>query len=136
MKFISVRDYLRDCNLKVKEDEERQFSEEELEMLKRHAEQKTDNARALMMLLAMETGMRAGELAALHKTDVKEKFIHVHRQQRRDHDEMGHEIIVEVGYTKDERMHPHNGRMIPITEASEKVLKQALALPGDGLPVP
>ena len=84
-----------------------------------------------MMLLAMETGMRAGELAALHKSDVKQDFIHVHRQQRRDHDHDGHEIIFEVGYTEDERMHPHNGREVPVTKASMRVIKEALKLPGE-----
>ena len=131
MQFVSIRDYVRMCDLSVKDDEERQFSQEELAKLRKLAEMKKQNPRALMMLMAMETGMRAGELVALHKTDIKDEYIHVHRQQKRDKNEEGHEIIVELGYTKDERMHPHNGRWVPITEDCRKVMEWALELPGE-----
>ena len=107
MRYVAVSDYLKNCDLTIKQDEERQFSEEEIERIRAYAEKNLENPRALMILMAIETGMRAGELAALHKEDVYEEFIHVHRQQIRETDTEGHEIIYEVGYTKDERMHPH-----------------------------
>ena len=54
-----------------------------------------------MALLAAETGMRLGELAALHKEDISDEFIHVHRQQIKSTDDEGHTYFYEVPYTKD-----------------------------------
>ena len=71
------------------------------------------NPHALMTLLSIETGQRAGELAALQKSDDLGKYLHVHRQQIKRKDKDGHQIFYDVGYTKDERFHPHNGRLIP-----------------------
>ena len=34
-------------------------------------------------------------------------------------------------FTKDERMHPHNGRFIPITEDARRVIGLAMAIPED-----
>ena len=70
-----------------------------------------------MTLLSIETGQRAGELAALQKSDDLGKYLHVHRQQIKRKDKDGHQIFYDVGYTKDERFHPHNGRLIPVTPA-------------------
>ena len=97
------------------------FSEEELSILREDALKTTENPRSLMTLLAMETGLRVGELAALHTADIEDGFIHVHRQQLRNH-RGGKQVFEEVGYTKDERKHPHDGRYVPITEACANVL--------------
>ena len=37
----------------------------------------------------------------------------------------------EVPYTKDERLHPHNGRYIPLTEKAKKVLELANKIEGE-----
>lgn len=111
--------------------EEKAFSSEELALLTADAENHLDNPRVLMSLLAKETGMRVGELAALHVEDVTEDYIHVHRQQVKESEGNHHHKLIEVGYTKDERMHPHNGRFIPITEEARRVIKMARDIPGD-----
>ncbi|MCR5023750.1 MAG: tyrosine-type recombinase/integrase [Lachnospiraceae bacterium] len=36
----------------------------------------------------------------------------------------------EVGYTRDEKNHPHNGRFIPITKEARKVIEEAYKIPG------
>lgn len=129
-RYIEARDYYKQCNKEVKTDEEKAFSEEELARITDDAQKHLDNPRVLMSLLAKETGMRAGELTALHVEDVQDEFIHVHRQQIKV-SEGKHNKLVEVGYTKDERTHPHNGRFIPITEEARRVIDMAKAIPGD-----
>ena len=129
-RYIEAQDYYKHCDQEVKTDEEKAFSEEELARITEDAQKHLDNPRVLMSLLAKETGMRAGELAALHVEDVQDDFIHIHRQQIKV-SEGKHNNLVEVGYTKDERMHPHNGRFIPITEDARCVIEAAKAIPGD-----
>ncbi|MCR5023759.1 MAG: tyrosine-type recombinase/integrase [Lachnospiraceae bacterium] len=70
--------------------------------------------------------MRVGELTALHKEDVQDDYIHVHRQQIKSGNKH-----VEVPYTKDERLHPHNGRYIPLTKEAKRVIELASLLSGD-----
>lgn len=130
VRYIDAQDYYKHCDQEVKTDEEKAFSIEELARITADAENYLDNPRVLMSLLAKETGMRVGELAALHVEDVQDDFIHVHRQQIKV-SEGTHNRLVEVGYTKDERMHPHNGRFIPITDEARRVIGLAMAIPGD-----
>ncbi len=130
-RYIEAQDYYKHCDQEVKTDEEKAFSAEELVLLTADAENHLDNPRVLMSLLAKETGMRVGELAALHVEDVTEDYIHVHRQQVKESEGNHHHKLIEVGYTKDERMHPHNGRFIPITEEARRVIKIARDIPGD-----
>ena len=130
VRYIDAHDYYKHCDLKVKTDEEKAFSIEELERITEDAKKYVDNPRVLMSLLAKETGMRAGELAALHVEDVHDDFLHVHRQQIKIR-EGDHHIIDEVPYTKDERRHPHNGRFIPLTEEAKQVIRYAMEIPGD-----
>lgn len=66
----------------------------------------------------------------IHWSDIGDKFIHIHRQQLKSTDESGKEIFYEVGYTKDERTHPHGGRFFPITDEIRFVLELAKKLPG------
>lgn len=128
LKYIVAQDYYKYCNQKVKTDEEKAFSSEELDRLSRDAESHLDNPRVLMALLAQESGMRVGELTALHKEDVTDKFIHVNRQQIKEGNE-----IKEVPYTKNERLHPHNGRYIPLTEKAKRIVSLANDIPGESL---
>ena len=83
-----------------------------------------------MRLLAMATGLRAGELSALQWADVLDEFIHVHRQQIRDVSS-GHQVFYDVEYTKDERRHNHGGRYIPRTPAINEALELARKLDGE-----
>ena len=130
MRYISSRDYANRCNLSKKTDEEKAFSLEELNLIREESLKTLSDPRALMRLLSMETGLRAGELPVIHKKDIDEDFIHVHRQQIKDHDSDGHEYFYEVEYTKDEKFHPHNGRYVPITDLAKKIIGYAYNLPG------
>ena len=131
--YISVQDYLSKCDLKVKKDEEKAFSEEQLVLINKDIEKDIDNPRSLMTLLAEHTGMRIGELTALHKSDIdfKKGYIHVHRQQHKYHNSEGHLEYEEVPYTKDEKKHPHGGRKVPLLPESRRALELAMALPGE-----
>ena len=63
-----------------------------------------------MMLVAMETGLRAGELAALKYQDIEQDIIHVRRQQVIFFD-IGSQTKRKWGdveYTKNERTCPHD----------------------------
>ena len=127
--FILFDDYAKNCDHNKKADEERAFSEAECDALRKDALSHIDNPRCLMRLLSMYTGMRVGELSALLCTDVQEDFIHVHRQQVRDISS-GHQVFLDVEYTKDERRHPHGGRYIPRTPEVNQVLELTKKLPG------
>ena len=122
--------YAKDCRIDRKTEEERAFSDSELKRIREAALRDLKNPRAIMVLVAMSTGMRVGELPVLHKCDVDDKFIHVHRQQLRTTNSTP-EIHYEVGYTKDERKHPHNGRFIPINQECREALEYAKSLPGE-----
>lgn len=126
---IKASDYAHLCDTTIKSDEDRTFSSEELRLLTEDAMKNLQNPRAVMMLLAKETGMRAGELSALRTSDIRNGFIHVHRQQLRN-TQTGHQQFGDVSYTKDEKRHPHDGRDIPITQECEQVIEYAKSLPG------
>ena len=131
MRYIPSYLYLSKCSHKRKPNEERQFSEKELEKLYEQGIQDPDNPRAVMMLVAMETGLRVGELTALHKEDIHGNFLHIHRQQIRGTYAYYRMRTYDVDYTKDERMHPHDGRYVPITDRCREALDLALSLPGE-----
>ena len=126
--FIEPKTYYKYCDLKVKANEAKAFSDDELARLEKDSEDKLDNPRVLMALLASETGARAGELPAIHKDDVdlEHGYLHIHSQQVK----VGKELI-EIPYTKDERLNPHNGRFLPLTPKGIYYIRKALEIPGD-----
>lgn len=130
---ILVEDYVKYCDLSTRTNEERSFSDEEISKLRTYGLQDQQNPHAAVMLVAMETGMRAAELPALRKDDIMDGYIFVHRQQIRDPktDVNGKISFREVEYTKNERANPRGGRKIPITSACQEALNIALNLPGE-----
>ena len=130
---LLVEDYVKFCNLTSKTNEERSFSDEEIEKLRAYGLNDNLNPHAAAMLVAIETGMRAGELPALRKDDIMDGYIYVHRQQIREPktDKNNKICFKEVNYTKNERANPKGGRMIPITKACQEALNIALNLPGE-----
>ena len=129
---ILVEDYFKFCDLKTKTNEERSFSEEDIEKLREYGLKDSKNPHAAVMLVAIETGMRAGELPALRKNDVRDGYIYVHRQQLKEPKTASGKknLFKEVDYTKNERANPRGGRKIPITKECQKALEIALKLPG------
>lgn len=81
MRYLSPHDYMSGCRRRKKLNEEKEFSEDELELIRKESLKGRQTVRVLMRLFAMETGLRVGELPVVHKTDIRDGFIHVHRQQ-------------------------------------------------------
>ncbi len=131
-KRIHAKDYFKFCDLSTKSNEERSFSSEDIEKLRAYCLNDKKNPHAAMMLVAMETGMRVGELAALRNEDIEDGFIHVHRQQviKFDEGEKTKRHWADVEYTKNERTNPKGGRLVPVTVRCQKALEIAFALPG------
>ena len=121
-KSIVAENYYKDCDCSKKEAGEKIFSPAEISLIRKAAEQKLPNPKAFMILLAIETGMRAGELCALHWDDISETDIHIHRQQLLRTRNGKREGFYEVPYTKDERRHPHGGRYFPLTARCRQLL--------------
>jgi integrase len=130
---ILAEDYYKFCNLTVRPNEERSFSSEELDKLREYCLNDQKNPHAPMILVAMETGLRIGELAALKKSDIDNDYIWVHRQQilYYDDDSWKNRRVQYVDYTKNERANPKGGRIVPITDRCRQALEIALALPGE-----
>ncbi len=130
--YISAQDYLHKCDLTVKKDEKKAFSEKQMELINADIEKDLTNPRALIALMAEHTGMRVGELVALHKSDVypDKGYIHVHRQQHPLYDSEGHLHFEELPFTKDEKKHPHGGRKVPIIPECQRVIDLAMELKG------
>ena len=131
--YLLIEDYVKFCNLKTKANEDRSFSGEEIEKLRDYCLKHLNNPHSIVMLVAMETGMRAAELTSLLKTDITEDFIYVHRQQIRiPKTDMNEKIrFTEVEYTKNERSNPRGGRPVPITKRCREALNLAFALKGE-----
>ncbi len=121
------------CELTVKTDDEKEFSPEEVGLIKADALKRTSNPRALIELLAAETGMRSAELCSLKWEDIETNYIHIHRQQLLDNTVKGQRRYYEVLYTKDERKHPHGGRRFPRTPEIDEILVLAKSLKGDSI---
>ncbi|MCR5200464.1 MAG: tyrosine-type recombinase/integrase [Saccharofermentans sp.] len=131
--YLLLEDYAKFCNLTTKANESRSFSNEEIETLRNYCLDHIRNPHAIVMLVAMETGLRAAELPALLKTDITEDFIYVHRQQIKvPKTDINSELyFTDVEYTKNERSNPRGGRPVPITTQCQKALDLALSLAGE-----
>ena len=132
-KYIDIANYYKGCDLSRKADEDKEFSLEELDAIEEDAKEHIDNPRALMILMAKNTGMRAGELPALVWDDISDDYIHIHRQQLLDDTVKGNRNYSEVQYTKNERTRPDDGRFFPITDSIRKILERARMLPGESV---
>lgn len=128
---IDLSCYYKDCDLSTKTSEEKEFSDSEIALLMKDAEKNLTNPRALMSIMARETGMRAAELSALRKDDISSQFLHIHRQQLFDPSRPSGQRYYDVSYTKDERRHPHDGRRFPINNRIQQVIDLAAQIPGD-----
>jgi len=131
--YIQANEYYKLCDLSERTNEERSFSPEEIDQIRAYALEHSDNPHAVMILIAIETGMRAGELAALLKSDIEGDILHIHRQQSKvpRSKTTGKQTFVDLEYTKNERQNPKGGRLLPISDECRKSLDLALALPGE-----
>ena len=72
------------------------------------------------VLLAFQTGIRSGELAALKFNDISNGMLHIQRQEVKFKDDNGKSIYKVVDYTKTE----NSDRYIYLTESAQRTLKQ------------
>ena len=131
MKGISMDLYIKDCDITKKADEDKFFSEDEIDKLLDYAKKHADNPRALIMMFCCYTGIRVGEAVAIQIEDISDKFVHIHRQQVRGNNSNSKITFTEVLYTKDERQHPHDGRYVPLLDDLKKVIELAKQISGD-----
>lgn len=75
------------------------------------------------ILIAIETGMRVGELCALKWSDVYDTYIHIHAQQLTRDAEHGNEYYY-ANWTKDEKGISSGGRYFPLTPNLKSVLTE------------
>ena len=80
-----------------------------------------------MILLAIETGMRAAELCALKWDDIDDLNIHIHAQQLTERP-AGGKIFFYADWTKDEKGISRGGRYYPITDNIANILGNLKAL--------
>ena len=130
MSLINTNDYADACRA-PKDIKTRSFSEDEVQMLQEEVQVHEDNVHALMVLFDAEVGIRRAEVCALHKADISDDYLHVHRQLvRRGKPQKW----VELQYTKDEHQKEgglSEGRIVILTERAQEIISKALALPGD-----
>ena len=123
---IQPKEFFKDCDNTKKFAGDKIFLPEDIENITASMKKIKGNPRALIVRLSILTGMRSAEIVALKWEDVRDNSIHIHRQQKLLLDENGHRIgFIELPYTKDERSHPHGGRLFPRTPEIDEVLEEA-----------
>ena len=130
--LIRADNYYKDCDCSKKDASQKIFTRNEILRIKKELESRVPNPRAYAVLLAIETGMRSGELCALQWSDIGPRDIHIHRQQLLRTNHGKREGFYEVPYTKDERRHPHGGRYFPLTENCRWILSMVRANSEEG----
>jgi integrase len=122
--------FLKECDCGRASPEEKIFSESEIENIKERIRYKMSQKRyegyfinGYAMLLAIETGMRVGELAAIKWEDVKDNYIHIHAQQLSHKREGGKEYYYNEG-TKNEKGIAQGGRKFPLTQNIRELLSE------------
>lgn len=130
MEYIDYSEYSKHCDHHHRTGEESCFTPDEIEKIKADMWNDADNPRALVALFNIETGCRADEPVALHKADIHEGYIDIHRQQIRL-ENGAPERFYEVDYTKDTRCKVNPSRKFPITPAIQRIIDTAMELPGE-----
>jgi len=122
--------YYKSCDTVPASCKDKIFTEEEIEQIKdKIAQRMTWNTykgyfvSGYAILLAIETGMRVGELCSLKWTDISDKFIHIHTQLLSEYDaEIKGDRYYIVPYTKNEKGVSRDGRYFPITSTIKTIL--------------
>ena len=122
--------FLKECDCSKATSEEKIFSEDELATIKQTVRSYMACKRyngyfinGYAILLSIETGMRAGELASLKWSDVHDNYIHIHSQQLSNKRKGGKEYYY-ADWTKDEKGESEGGRRFPLTKAINDLLNE------------
>ena len=120
--LVNVRPPKKDAERILTESQQKAF----YEAIKAHEERYPNYVVDLALELAMQTGMRAGELAALHWSDIHDGYIHIDFSEHRiDHEDGSYEFV--VGEPKNLKH-----RKFPLNPAIEDILRRVKALGRDG----
>lgn len=133
---IDNKKYMKACVQVSKKPEDQILSEEEVKKViakvrknMTHGRYKGYFINGYAILLAIETGMRAGELCSIKWSDVntKDKTLHIHSQQL-NNKRKGGKVYYYAPWTKDERGVSQGGRHFPLTDAIKDILDELKAL--------
>ena len=127
---FSNKVFYKECDCAKALSSEKIFSEDELARIKDEVRsrftQKKYNGyfiNGYAILMAIETGMRAGELPSLKWTDIKSNHIHIHSQQLSKRQKGGKEYYY-ADWTKNEKGIPVGGRKFPLSKAIRDLLTE------------
>lgn len=131
---VVSKEWKKICIQPTRTAEKKIFTNEQIHAIVEKARSATQDIRAYMLLLSIVTGMRSGELSALHWDDVDwdRGYIHVHRQILEERYEKRRTGFVEVPYTKDERGVAKGGRKVFFLLYAESLLRELYQLTGNG----
>lgn len=132
---ISMRVFLDELDLstkifrhKLKADSDQVFTKEEICKIKNYILAREPSIVELGVLLAIETGMRRGEIAALKKEDIEDDYIHVCRTEIRYKDASGKTVFDIRESTKGR----DGERKVVLTEFAKEVLEKAKSKNSEG----
>lgn len=112
----------------IKDNRKEVYQENEVEILTENLRTRTEDIRALGLLLSFETGLRIGELSGLHKEDISEKAIHIRRtevKEKNDDDKW-------ITYVKDYPKSDAGNRYIILTEKAISTVNMIMSLSDTG----
>ena len=123
---VDLQNYYKNCDSTVKSSDKKIFTAEEIEAIKVRIKMEMSGKRydiiGLAMLFSIETGVRVAEIPPLRWSDITEKGIHIHAQQRMTRIKGRERTFSELSYTKNERLPPKGGRFFPITDTIQEIL--------------
>lgn len=128
---IKNSEYLKMCASSVRHAEEKALSVEDVLRIKNNIYSRMNDNRyhgyyiyGYMILLSIETGMRAGELCSLKWNDITDD-IWIHTQQLELKNPLSY---YEVNWTKNEKKHEGYGRHFPLTDEIINILESLKSL--------
>ncbi|WP_294238865.1 tyrosine-type recombinase/integrase [Pseudobutyrivibrio sp.] len=127
---FSNKVFYKECDCGKAQSSEKIFSDEEIKHIKERLRSKFNQKKykgyfinGYAILLAIETGMRVGELPSLKWTDIKGNYIHIHSQQLSKRQKGGKEYYY-ADWTKNEKGIPMGGRKFPLTQIIKELLAE------------
>ncbi len=128
---IDLENYYQNCIQEIKTDDDKIFTLEEIAEIEAEIRSRLNiegyDAKLYAMLISIHTGVRAGELPTLRWSDVTDKGLHIHTQQRIFKEKGKPKILEELPFTKNERRHPKGGRYFPISDSIQSILDEIKA---------
>ena len=131
-KRVDLQNFYQNCDTSMKSSDEKIYTELEIAEIKARIKaemsEKEYDIIGYAMLFSIETGVRVAEIPPLRWSDVSDKGIHIHRQQRMTRIKGKGRTFEELPFTKNERRHPKGGRYFPITDSIEDILQSVRRL--------